>query len=223
MPIRVDLRRLESEVIELEKKPIQQGKILFYGDSIFTRWKSKWGFKSLEAVIIDKNGNNIALNHGIGSSTAEETLYYYPRLVKPYKPIALVYKVFGNDWLFGYSAIEIFELTRRVIEYALCDFPGIKLYISDVGICSREENILDNWNYVRDEYNSLLYNYAVKHNACKVISTVSSPLFFNDSGDIGKYEKVRKDIFIEDGVHFNKKGYELYGQFIKSELNDLLN
>ena len=34
MPIRVDLRRLESEVIELEKKPIQQGKILFYGDSI---------------------------------------------------------------------------------------------------------------------------------------------------------------------------------------------
>ncbi|HHW32339.1 MAG TPA: hypothetical protein GXX20_11825 [Clostridiaceae bacterium] len=51
MPVKVDLLRLENEIIEFKKRPVQKGKILFYGDSYFTRWKLKYGNTPLEEVI----------------------------------------------------------------------------------------------------------------------------------------------------------------------------
>lgn len=34
-----NLKRFETEVISLEKKPIEKNKILFYGNSYFAFWK----------------------------------------------------------------------------------------------------------------------------------------------------------------------------------------
>ena len=43
-----------------------------------------------------------------------------------------------------------------------------------------------------------------------------------DSSGIGNYDKICTDIFVEDRVHYNRKGYNLYGQFFREILKDEL-
>ena len=47
--VRVDLTRLEESIVNFEKEPIETGKIMFYGDSAFTRWRTeRWGFRMMK-------------------------------------------------------------------------------------------------------------------------------------------------------------------------------
>ena len=82
--IPMDLKLLENEIIAYEQEPIEKGKILFYGHSLFTRWGSpKWGYRRMDEDIRMKDGSLAVVNHGFGTSTSEELLYYYDRMVRP--------------------------------------------------------------------------------------------------------------------------------------------
>lgn len=223
MPVKVDLKRLEQSIVQFESVPVIKGRILFYGSSGFTRWKpERWGNPRLESVVVGKSGTECTLNHGFGSSTAEELLYYYPRAVKPYEPRALVYRIFGNDIGFGYSPREVMDISERLFAYARTDFPGIKFYLCGPEGNPRQSPDRNATNIQKREYESLLRYYASLHDDCTFVSIMESPLFFHDPADIGDYDKVREDIFVEDKVHFNIKGYELYAEFFKTVLADIL-
>ena len=78
-----NLKRLEKKyVLEYEKEEIEKGLIMFYGDSSFTRWSANWGHRPLEEDIRMKDGSKAVVNHGLGTSTAEEQLYFYNRIVR---------------------------------------------------------------------------------------------------------------------------------------------
>ena len=49
------LKFLEKPVEELEAKPVEKGKILFYGHSLFTRWSAAYGNRELSEVIVSFN------------------------------------------------------------------------------------------------------------------------------------------------------------------------
>ena len=101
--IPIKLNWLEKDIQRYEAMPMQTGKILFYGHSLFTRWsKKEYVTKTLEEMILGKNGEQVCLNHGFGTSTSEELLYYYDRLVRPYKPKVLVISLGYRDM--GYVA-----------------------------------------------------------------------------------------------------------------------
>ena len=51
-----------------------------------------------------KDGSQAIVNHGFGTSSADDLLYYYDRMVRPYAPRALVLATMGNDVGFGYDA-----------------------------------------------------------------------------------------------------------------------
>lgn len=108
-----------------ERGPIEEGKIIFYGSSGFTRWSEKHGNRNIQDMILGKNGEKVILNHAFGGSTVEELLYYYPRLIRPYKPKALCISCYLNDFSFGYTVQEIMMLLSRLLEYARTDMPGI--------------------------------------------------------------------------------------------------
>jgi len=222
---RVPLNRLEKTVQEYEAAPIQTGKILFYGDSTFTRWSTKYNNRPVETEILGKDGSQAIINHGFGGSTAEELLFYYSRLVLPWKPRVLVLKAFGNDTAFCYSPSEILYLQSRILDHARIHMPGIRFYLSDVSV--RIRNIDDDaaWHTFElcsSEYNSLLEDYCRNHKDCTYVCHRNSPLFFANPQDVGDYRKVRRDIFIEDCVHFNQTGYDLYREFYRQILDNVL-
>lgn len=212
---RVNLTRLEKEVIAYEQQPVETGKILFYGSSGFTRWKpDRWGHRPLEE---DISG---AINHGFGSSTAEELLYYYPRLIKPWAPRALVVSIVHNDRGFDYSVDEIMTNLAKLFAYARTDFPGIRIYACDTRPTLKFRT--DAHVLYRNEFHQMLQAYCDRHEDTTYVCHIESPLWFENPADVGDYDKVREDIFVDDAVHFNQKGYDLYKEFITNVLKDIL-
>lgn len=212
----------DLDVQAYEEQGIQEDMIVFYGDSAFTRWKEKAGNPSMEEVLRAKDGSQAVVNHGIGGSCTEQLLYYYPRLVKAWKPRALVVNVFSNDRDIAYTPEESMALLARLLEWARIDMPGIKLYVCDVRPLLLDKDVKKTWYYQQLEYNELLKQYCQKHDDVTLISHIQSPLFFNNPEDVGDYTKIRDDIYIEDKVHWNQEGYELYATFFKEALKDIL-
>lgn len=220
--IKIPINKYEKEIIAYEEKGIQEGLIMFYGDSYFTRWSAKYGNRELEDDIRMKDGSIAAVNHGLGGSTAEQLLYRYPRMVKPWKPRALVLKVYNNDRDRSYSPAEIIFLQSRILEYARTDMPGIKLYVCDAQPILKQKDVQDIWYYHQMEYNQRIAEYCARHADVKLVKCSCNPYFFHDPAEIGDYAKIRSDIFIEDQVHLNPKGYELYRKFWLEQLDDIL-
>ena len=68
----------------------------------------------------------------------------------------------------------------------------------------------------------LLALYCAQHDDCKLITHWDDPIFYNSLEDVGDIDKIRQDIFIEDKVHLTPEGYELYAQFIRKNIADIL-
>ena len=217
---KLDVRE-ESGAQRIEAKPVHKNRIVFYGHSAFTRWTDRWGHREMEDDLIGRDGNTTVLNHGFGTSCAEELLYYYPRLVRPYEPRALVLAAFGNDIGFGYTPEETMMLLSRVIEWAQVDFPGIKIYLCGVGVGLKTVG-MPRWDAARARFDQLAKDFCEGRENCTFVDAVQSPLFYEKAEDVGDPTKVRKDIFVRDMTHFNQLGYDLYRDFFKEVLKDIL-
>ena len=217
-----NIHRLEKEVKAYEEQEILKGKIVFYGDSGFTRWSTRFGHRSMEEELAMKDGSIAVVNHGFGTSTAEEQLYYYDRLIRPWEPKVLVNMTHGNDWDAGYTATEIMTLQSRLFEYARKDFPGIRIFACNVRPSVKNREGGSNLRAHELEYNELLAQYCRKHDDCTLVDHWSNPIFFVDPNRIGEYDNIKEDIFIEDKIHYNQKGYDLYAEFWREILKDVL-
>ncbi|MBE6884187.1 MAG: hypothetical protein E7487_06240 [Ruminococcaceae bacterium] len=210
MPIRVGLKTiklwnesLEQQVCNYESEKREKGQIVFYGPSYFTRWKASYGETPMEEMIVGKSGTPCVINRGFGSSCSEHQLYYYPRMVRPLEPSVLVYECFGNGTYHGYSYEEIWELAQRVIAYARVDFPDIHIYL-----LSPLPELKDTPEDIRKkmEFGLMLQQYTEVTPNCYYIDALHNTDF------------KRKDIFIADGVHLNKLGYQFFAKMFRNAL-----
>ena len=215
MPVKVGLKRIEiwnesldNQVKRYEEEPIHKGEIVFYGPSHFTRWSERWGFTPRREAVVGKSGAPCCINRGFGSSCSEHQLYYYPRMVRPLAPKVLVYAFFSNAKAFGYSVEENWELAQRVIAYARTDFPDIKIYL--IGAHRKRDKYTACELGDAKRFDSLLRTFAAETPNC----------FFASAMDYAPLD--RSDIFVEDGVHFNQEGYDIYAEFYKEVLKDEL-
>ena len=199
---------IEDRIFKYDKEPIEKGKIVFYGPSNFTRWSIDYGNVPLGETVLGKSGKQCCINRGFGSSCTEHHLYYYPRVVRPLEPRVLVYAPgYGNAKGFGYTSEEIWNLGQRVIEYAMTDFPDLRVYICGLNLY-RDRNKPNIGP--KEEYDNWLREYAHNTPNCFYV-------------DITNYKPLqRDDIFAEDGVHFNNLGYEIYADLFREVLKDEL-
>ena len=217
MPVRVGLRFIESWKSNLEKAVCKyetetedqapKGQIVFYGPSYYTRWCADFGMKPLREALPGKSGAPCCINRGFGSSCSEHQLYYYPRMVRPFEPKVLVYASHANGASFGYSQEEIWEIAQKVIMYTLTDFPDCRVYI--VG-AHPTKNMSDAERERKKLYDSWIIEFAEKTPNCSYINLLDHEPFCDPS------------VFLDDGVHFNRKGYDLCEEFYKEALKDEL-
>jgi lysophospholipase L1-like esterase len=169
-----------------------------------------------------KDGSKAIINHAFGTSSADDLLYYYYRMVRPYKPRALVLATGGNDVGFGYTAKEVMEIEARIIDWAQADFPGIKIYCFSTDPNVKHKGEKTRGTRFRDEYDELLEDYCRRRENCVYVSLVDQPFYFENPEDVGDYDKVRDDIFVNDGVHLNPKGYAMFMDFLRELFDDML-
>ena len=202
----------------------EQGLIMFYGPSNFTRWSHSpiphLDHRPLEEEILRKDGSRACVNHGFGTSTAEELLYYYPRLVRPWNPRALVTGSLSNDLGAGYSPSEIMSLLARLLEWARKDFPGIKLFLTTRGISPSFAKLPPNLQNQYDEYVQLLHYYCNAHDDVTLVDYTKYPALFLP-GHEGDCNFPNRELFVPDG-HFNQAGYDVYRDIFLDVLDELL-
>lgn len=223
---RLEVKRFEDRIEKYEAVPVQTGKILFYGHSLFTRCSfitiAGKDNPKLEEAVRMKDGSQAIVNHGFGTSSADDLLYYYDRMVRPYKPRALVLATMSNDVGFGYSARDVMEIEARIINWAQADFPGIRIYCFNDVPSLKHKGVVNYRTRLRDEYNQYLEDFCARTKDCVYVPLEKQAFFFDHPEDIGNYDKIREDIFVADQIHLNPEGYRLFMDFVRELLDDLL-
>lgn len=214
---RVKLDRLKRDISRYDDAPIQEGGIVFYGSSGFTCWGARNSKNTNRPLEEDIPG---CINRGFGGATAEELLYYYPQYIRPLKPRALVVSIVHNDRGWGYNPNEVVTNLAKLFEIARTDFPGIRLYACD---CRPTLKFVTDMHLrYMNEFNQLLKEYCARHEDTDFVDHIHHPIWFNDPADVGDYKKIRTDMFVEDEIHFNQLGYDLYKVFMEEVLKEVL-
>ena len=184
--------RFEEEIRSFESEdggsPLQ-GAILFTGSSSIRMWKDlPQRFPTLKV-----------LNRGFGGSQMEDILFYYDRVIKPYRPSKVFIYEGDNDLHANKSAEEILNKADQILQKIREDFPEVL----EVYFISAKPS-LARWN-LKDKYlkfNHDLKSWTEKKNHVYFID-VWNPML-DDGGE------VQKDLFLSDGLHMNKKGYDIW-------------
>ena len=192
----------EEAVRQREKEEAGKGGILLYGSSHFAVWKEEWLARQMAPYRL--------YNRAFGGSTAEEALYYYPRLVRPAAPRALLYYEGDNDIPLGYTPGEIWELTRRVLAWARYDAGG-RLPVVLLGLKHAPARAA--FRPFQDEYNALLR--AAAEEDPDIVYVDQAPFLEEGEGH------VKTDLYSDDLLHLNEAGYACVATALKDALERL--
>ncbi len=191
-----DVPHFQTEVNKLiagdsavDKKDV----ILFTGSSSIRFWTS------LNADFPTAN----VLNRGFGGSQMTDLVGYVDQLIVPYSPKQIFIYEGDNDIAAGKNSTDILFDADRLLVAIRKQLPR-KVQVFFI---SAKPSIL-RWQ-LRDKYadfNGKLEAWTKKKKKVTYID-VWTPMLDDDG-------KVIADLFIEDGLHMNKKGYEIWAKVI---------
>lgn len=179
------------------------GQIIMYGSSSFRFWET------MEEDMAPLQ----VLNHGFGGATLDDALNYADRLVVDFHPKAVVIYCGTND-LGGMAdgsiknARQAFEATEALLNYISYRLPDVKIFY----VASSPQPL--RWSVWEEEKkcNMLVKEYCGNYEHLYYIDT--EDVLINDEG------YYYKEYYLDDGLHFNEKGYEAWGSVIKSEVQE---
>ena len=171
--------------------------IVFTGSSSIRMWKDL-------PVLFE---NSKIINTGFGGSKASDLLYYIKELVLDFNPSKVIIYEGDNDISSGHKINFIMKNIKQIIKQ-------IKEINKNAQIIliSAKPSIM-RWD-LRKKYiqlNKKYKNLALKNKNIHFADTWSQMV---DSG------KLKTDIFIEDGLHLNKKGYKIWERVLRPILNN---
>jgi lysophospholipase L1-like esterase len=172
--------------------PPKPGAIVFIGSSSIEHWKD------VASDFPDKR----VLNRGFGGSRIADSTYYAGRIIVPYKPSMVVFYAGDNDINDGHSAQQVFDDYVAFVARVRKDLPATPIaYISIKPSPSRAKLLP-----VMREANAKVRAYAATHPHLIYIDVASKML---DAGG-----QPRAELFLEDRLHMNRAGYDLWRRII---------
>lgn len=196
-----DPTRFQEKVDELRNKEYDfdadKKLVVFTGSSSIVRWKTAQN---------DFPEYNV-INNGFGGSVFSDLIYYYEELILNAKPDILFIYEGDNDVARGKKVSIIIKEAKELLARIQKDLPQTKVIFIAPKPC------IANWSK-KDKYIKLNKKLAALCNA-------THNLEFADvwSAMVDEKGVVFQDIFVEDGDHMNKKGYDIWrtviGEFLK--------
>jgi lysophospholipase L1-like esterase len=147
------------------------------------------------------------INRGFGGSEMSDLLYYNQQLILKYKPVKIFIYEGDNDINSGKSVETILQDAEKLLLSIRSDLPKkVKIYfISPKPSISRKH-----LRAQYEDYNQKLRTWCSLHKNVTFIDVWTSML--EENGEF------RTDLFIEDNLHMNQKGYEIWKQVIEKYL-----
>lgn len=184
-----DVRALESQLTQISN---QNQAAAFYGSSTFKLWDD----------MRQSLGHINTVNLGFGGATLEACVYYFERLVLAQQPKSLVLYLGDNDIGNRQSYNQITEHYIQLLEKVDQHFTNLPVAI--VSIKPSPARMKYHQEIV--EVNKLLERLAFTRPNTSYVDIYSAFIKQDNS--------LRAELFCDDELHLNKKGYEVLSQQI---------
>jgi len=179
-------------------KPPQKHAILFVGSSSFTKWTDVQSYFPGYTI----------LNRGFGGSTLTDVIRYAHDIIFPYDPKEIVIYCGENDIAYSdtVSAETVFNRFQALYNMIRIKYKSIPVvYISIKPSPSRRKY----WTKMI-EANMLIKNYLDKQRHTTFINVFDLML--------DQYNQPKPEIFLNDSLHMNAKGYAIWQKAIEPHL-----
>ena len=172
--------------------------ILFVGSSSFTKWKD----------VQDYFPKNTIINRGFGGSTLPDVIRYANEVIFPYKAKQVVIYCGENDLASSdtVSAQLVFQRFKQLFTIIRKNDPSVALAFVSIKPSPSRRSL---WPKI-EKTNKLIKNYLSTKNKTAFID-VYLPMFKKDA-------TVMSNIFLEDSLHMNAKGYHIWQKIIQPYL-----
>ncbi|MCL7763415.1 GDSL-type esterase/lipase family protein [Polaribacter sp. Z014] len=184
-----------------DRNTFSKNSILFVGSSSIAGWKTSISFPEFYII-----------NRGIGGMNMTEIIQHYEILIKKHAPSVIVIYC-DIDIEQGKSpeiAVNAFkELIRKIKE----DLPKTSILLLSMKPVMIDDFIGRNIRKNKMITNELLLEFSEKENNIQFVD-LASPMLHIDG-------KLKTEIFINDGMHLNKLGYEIWNPIIRNILLEL--
>ncbi|UKB85563.1 GDSL-type esterase/lipase family protein [Chryseobacterium sp. MEBOG06] len=175
-----------------QQNPPPKDAILFIGSSSFTKWTD----------VADYFPGKTIINRGFGGSRLADLNYFANDLLAPYQPKQIIIYCGENDFADNHQlkAEEVVSRYKDFYAKIRQRFPAIEVdYISMKYSPSREQL----WPQMK-QANTMIAAFMKKQRKSKFIDVTKA---MEDSNG-----NVRKDIFVEDMLHFKPEGYKIWAK-----------
>lgn len=200
----VGILRFENEIQAFEKldqiEKYSSNAILITGSSYVKRWKT----------IQQDLGPHEIIHRGFGGSNIGEMAYYIDRIMTNHTFKAIVFYSGSNDITAGNqdkTRTQVLEAFKYLVQKVRLKHPTTPIYYIAI---SPNESRWAVQNKI-EEANYLLKNYCQNTPNLKFIETAKQ-LLDKD----GRYQP---EIYVNDKLHFNEKGYKIWAGIIKGILD----
>ncbi|MGI1679307.1 MAG: hypothetical protein K6L75_11280 [Cellvibrionaceae bacterium] len=201
-PMRFDEELALFDVEQTETSQPENG-VLFIGSSSIRLWST---IKSDLAPLT-------IIHRGFGGSNMRDALHHIDKLVIPYKPRAVVLYEGDNDLsVFAVTPAVVMQNFELFVERLRRSLPDTRLYVLSIKPSIAR---MQYWDKMKAT-NELLKKRCSEIKACRYID-VATPMFL--VGEESSEGGLKKNIFVEDGIHMNADGYKIWTDTIKPVLH----
>lgn len=197
----IDPRQFESAIARFEEQDKThrppQGAIVLTGSSSIARWNDQ-AVSALAPLSV--------IPRGFGGSVMEHVLFNLDRVALTYKPRAILIYEGDNDTAFRIPRTKIVAQFEKIVAKVHDELPETRIYVLSVKPSLARVNVWDEAVRVSADLEAIAKTDPLVH-----YIDVATPFLKADG-------KVMDDIFIEDGLHLNDKGNEIWGAVIKESL-----
>lgn len=191
--------RFENEIAAFEKwdhqNAVPQNCILFVGSSTIRLWQTADAFPDLPVI-----------NRGFGGSTIPDVNHFADRIVFKYKPRTIVFYAGDNDIAAGSSSEKVFADFETFAKSVHERLPNTQLIYLAIKPSPLRWKMWPKSHIVNDRIKNL-----IKKNEHGLYVDVATPLLATNGAP-------RKELFRDDGLHMNSKGYELWNEVLTAIL-----
>jgi lysophospholipase L1-like esterase len=194
-----DATRFTAEIAAFEawdrKNSSPKDAILFVGSSSIRMWQTAESFPNLPVI-----------NRGFGGAQTSDVNHYADRIVVKYDPKTVVFYSGDNDMAAGKSPEQVMEDIAEFFESIHEELPEAQVIYLPV------KPSLARWKLWPEmqETNALVKQYVDGRDYITYVDT-ATPMLGSDG-------QPRQDIFLNDGLHMNERGYQLWVDALRGQL-----
>ena len=182
------------ETSDEEKMPPEDA-ILFVGSSSIRLWDLPKSFP-----------DRVTINRGFGGSHLADSVHFIDRIVLKYKPKTIVMYAGDNDIAKGKSPERVFADFAEFVAILQKNLPETTLHYISIKPSIKRWNLVDKMRRT----NQWISSYCDHHDKLHFVDIW--PLMMDEDGTL------ISDLFVKDGLHLSKQGYQLWSEELGESL-----